>query len=181
MKHTERLGLAAVIVLPLLVVSSWLAGSELLLDSPGKVTERQAGFEASKEALAQRFLDALALDDRNGAARLAVTREEFYRDIWPHLPAARPGTNYTADYVWKQTSMRSMSGFAKTMNRYGGRRFELVRVEIAEGRRDYGPFFIHKDARLVVRDPGGKEQRLDLFGSILEKDGCYKIYSFVNN
>ena len=38
---------------------------------------------------------------------------------------------------------------------------------------------MHRESRLVVRDEHGAEMQLRFFGSVLERDGEYKVFSFV--
>ena len=41
--------------------------------------------------------------------------------------------------------------------------------------------WVHRDARVVVRDSSGQTHRLDLFGSILERGGEFKLFSYVTD
>lgn len=134
----------------------------------------------SPEAAAQAFLKALAKRDESAIAGLAVTKEEFATHVWPHLPASRPGTNLTLDYVWNGLAVRSRSGLVETLVRFGGRRFQLLGLRFEGKSSDYGAATVHRDARLKVRDETGRESELNLFGSVLELDGEWKIFSFVH-
>jgi hypothetical protein len=40
---------------------------------------------------------------------------------------------------------------------------------------------VYRDTRVRVRDETGKELNLDLFGSILEKNGRFKLFSYVTD
>jgi hypothetical protein len=59
-----------------------------------------------------------------------------------------------------------------------------ARSSRAEGQRttqgipDYGPFLVHRRTRLTVRNERGETVDLELFGSILETGGSYKLFSY---
>jgi hypothetical protein len=40
---------------------------------------------------------------------------------------------------------------------------------------------MHRETAVVVRDANGSETELRLFGSTLEKDGRFKVFSYVVN
>lgn len=46
---------------------------------------------------------------------------------------------------------------------------------------DYCPFLVHRKTVLTVRSPDGKQRALRIFGSMLEQDRRYKIFSFVTD
>jgi hypothetical protein len=43
------------------------------------------------------------------------------------------------------------------------------------------PYVVHRDASFRVRGPDGVEQTLRACGSMLEKDGAWKAFSYVTN
>jgi hypothetical protein len=38
---------------------------------------------------------------------------------------------------------------------------------------------VHRDAELVVRDADGATRAVRLFGSLIEQDGAWKVFSYV--
>ncbi len=135
--------------------------------------------EDSVDALARKVLDTLAQGDRDKLEDLALTQQEFTGCIYPALPASRPGSNLSADFLWSQTLLRNLAGLEKTLG-YAGRRFEFVSIRFADGERQYEGFKVLRDARLTVKDTDGKELELKLFGAVLEAGGKFKIYSFAH-
>ncbi len=142
-------------------------------------TRTLPGSEFSPETVAIGFLDALAREDADKIRAMAVSKEEFAHYVWPGLPASRPGTNLTLDYVWNSLQTRSESGLRHTLSTCKGRRLHLLELRFAGQTSDYGSAKVHRDTRLRVRDETGRELELDLFGSMLEVGGEYKIFSFV--
>lgn len=171
---------AVFLVLPLLIGTLFLTGNVLRIDSPGKEAERQlAGSKGSPESLARHFLEALANRDRDKLTESVLNRQEFEQYVYPKLPASDPRANISAEFLWKQTHLRSQAGLSRTWGRHAGKKYRLLGYGFAGGEQDYDSFVIHKDTRLLVRDEKGQEQELDLFGSMIEMDGEYKIYSLV--
>jgi hypothetical protein len=67
------------------------------------------------------------------------------------------------------------------LQRYRGPHYELAGVDFAGQTRSYGSFLVHSDARLRVVAAGGTPETFDLFGSIIERDGRFKIFSWVTD
>jgi hypothetical protein len=132
----------------------------------------------SAEALATALLDALGRRDRATLERLALSETEFRDHVWPSLPAARPERNLPLSYVWTDLHQKSDAALARALDTHGGRRYELVGVEFAD-RTDYGAYRVHRDASLHVRDPSGGAATIRVCGSMIEKDGTWKVFSYL--
>jgi hypothetical protein len=130
----------------------------------------------SPEALAREFLSLLAAGDPEQAVPLAISEREYKDVVWPEMPAA---PNVPVNFAWDNMWPKSRYGLDHTFRRHGGQSLTLVRVVFAGETTEYKTFTVHRDARCVVRDADGKEQTLDLFGSVLEDGGRYKLFSFV--
>ena len=75
-----------------------------------------------------------------------------------------------------------MIALGRTYAAYGGRKLAFLRLEFENEATDYETFKVHRDARVVVFDEEQNEEvRLDLFGSIMEKDGRFKLFSHVTD
>lgn len=138
-----------------------------------------AGMLSSDEAVAQAVLDGLARRDADALMRLAVSREEFERVVWPTLPASRPDVGMPGSYVWQDTAARSRAHLDRTLRQWGGRRLALVRLEFAGETTTHHAYALSRRARLVVRDEAGAQQTLRLFGSIIRQRGGSKVYSYI--
>ena len=131
----------------------------------------------SVESLTEGFLESLKNGDMHKLQLIAADKDEFESYLWPHLPASRPGTNLTSEFVWEQSRMKSLSSLRSTMNKYGGKDIKLVGVELSGEVREYGRLKLFMDPEVIV-SIDGVEQKTRMFGSIMTLDGEYKIYSY---
>jgi hypothetical protein len=152
-----------------------------LLTSGGAACSRVpplANTSASPEALARAVLDALAHRDRARLDTLALSEQEFRDHVWPDLPAARPERNLPFSYVWGDLRQKSNLGLARTLEKYGGVRHTLRNVTFT-GATPYTHYTVHGDATFAVNDANGATQTIRACGSFLEKDGVWKVFSYV--
>jgi hypothetical protein len=132
----------------------------------------------SPAAVAEAVLDAVERRDEAALRRLSLDEQEFREAVWPDLPASRPERNLSFGYVWSDLRTKSNAGLGMTLNTHGGRVYELERVAFTRTTQ-YDTFLVHRDAVLTVRDDAGQRQDLRLFGSIIEKDQRFKVFSYV--
>jgi hypothetical protein len=133
--------------------------------------------EPSIEALARSVLDAFEARDVERLAALAIDEREFHAVVWPDLPASRPERNLDADFVWTDLRVRSSAARHRALLVHGGRRYELVRVRVAGATTQHRHYLVHRKTVLEVRHAGGGEE-VRLFGSVLEQDGRFKVFSY---
>ena len=136
---------------------------------------------SSPMELADRFLDCLAEGDVKGIQQLAITEEEFREIVYPELPAADPIRNTSAEFVWNQLFIRSQSSLYNVIDLLGGHRLTLKDMRFASGSDPHDSYVVHREAILILEDEEGIEHTERLFGSVLELDGQFKIYSFVRD
>jgi hypothetical protein len=133
----------------------------------------------SIEDLGKQVLKAVYNKDIDRLKAIAITPEEYESYIWPQSPMSKIKQwqeNY--DFVQKQQFSRSNLSLRQMLAKYGGRQYTLIRVRFADDTTDHTIYKAHRDARLIVTSPEGKEVELNLFGSIVEMDGQFKIMSF---
>ena len=134
---------------------------------------------ASPEALSEAVLAALAARDVDRLRALALDEREFRTAVWPELPASRPERNVPFDYAWGDLRQKSGNALRRLVARHGGRRYRLAGVGFAGETTDYRTYRVHRETVLDLLDEGGAAMRLALFGSILEREGEFKLFSFV--
>lgn len=139
-----------------------------------------ASAETPEEA-ARRALERIAAGDREGLLAIALSEAEFREVVYPELPASRPERNTSADYVWRGLRQKSRNSLAFTLDRYTGAPLELVAVEFLGETTDYGSYRVHRKTALTVKRPDGSKTVVRLFGSMIERAGRYKIFSFVTD
>jgi hypothetical protein len=129
--------------------------------------------------LSQAVLDALERRDAARLRALALTEQEFRDHVWPDLPAARPERNLPFSYVWGDLRTKSEVGLGQTLAEHGGKRYTLVSTRFAGETTRYASYNVHRETVLQVRDEQGAISELRVFGSSLEKDGAWKVFSYV--
>jgi hypothetical protein len=132
----------------------------------------------SAEALGTAVLDAVARRDRARLEELALTEREFRDHVWPELPAARPERNLPFSYVWGDLHQKSQIGLSSALEQHGGKRYTLHRVRF-RGQTQYAHYVVHREATFHVVDPSREERALRVCGSFIQKDGGWKVFSFV--
>ncbi len=138
-----------------------------------------AGSAASAPALAQRVLAALERRDVTALREVVLSEQEFREQVWPELPAARPERKLPFSYVWGELRQKSEAALAATLTAQGGQRYELVAVRFLGDTTHFQTYLVHRKTELIVQDATGTEMQLRLFGSVLEKDGRFKVFSYV--
>jgi hypothetical protein len=133
----------------------------------------------SDHALARAVLDGFARSDRDTLLRLAVSKAEFEELVWPTLGVSRRDVGMPVDYVWQDTFTKSRAHLARTLHQFGGRRYELVRVEFRGTTSDHGTHSISRQTRLIVVDEAGRDLAIGLFGSIIRQNGRSKVFSYI--
>lgn len=135
--------------------------------------------QPSAAAVAHLVLDAIARRDESTLRALALDEAEFRVHVWPSLPAARPERNLPFSYVWGDLRQKSEAGLSTTLARYGGHRYELVEVQFGKPPAQYAEYLVHGETRLLVKGESGAQEALRVCGSLLEKSGHWKVFSYV--
>lgn len=135
----------------------------------------------SPDALARAFLDALEREDGERLRSLALSEEQFRVYVWPQLPSSKPERNVPFEFGWGDLHQKSHNALVGTFSRYKGVPLDLVEVRFEDGATDYETYIVHRDARVKVRRENGKEEWLDLFGSVMEWNGRFKLFSNVTD
>lgn len=138
-----------------------------------------SGLEPTSEQAAQAVVEAMAVGDLARLERLAVTADEFRGTVWPALPASAAAVGMPADYVWSDTELKSRTGLAETLAAQQGAVLTVTGVRFAGESTSYDGFELHRDTRVTVREAGGPEREVRLFGSMIETDAGWKVYSYI--
>ena len=132
----------------------------------------------SAEALASAVLEAVRAGDRARLDALALSEQEFQDHVWPELPAARPERNLPLSYVWGDLQQKSAAALANTVTRQAVHSYELRGVTFSTT-TPYAGYRVHRDAVFRVQDATGTETDIRLCGSMIERDGGWKVFSYV--
>jgi hypothetical protein len=132
----------------------------------------------SPESLARAVLEAFASRDRGRLEALALNEREFRDHVWRELPAAQPGRNLPFSYVWGDLRQKSDLRLSATLAEHGGQQVTLERVRFS-GVTSYDTYRVHREAVFEVREGSGARIALRVCGSMVEKDGAWKVFSYV--
>jgi len=163
-----------------LVVSCWwLVGGLIALLTVSCTTAPLPNAQESPEALSRAVLAAIEARDADALRALALSKEEFQEHVWPELPAARPERNLSANFVWGDLHHKSNITLRSTLAAHSGKKYEFVSIRFLGDTTAYESYRVHRESELTVRDADGNERQMRMFGSVLEKDGRYKVFSYV--
>ncbi len=135
-----------------------------------------SGLQPSPEVLARLVLQYLVEGKQSDLRSLLVTEDEFCKYLWPEFPA-NDIPNVTCEWVWGMDEAKSLSSLAGLTQRRGGKKYELLAVELGEP-IEYKTFRIHKKAMVLIKEENAQPEKVALFGPILEIDDGYKLYSY---
>lgn len=137
---------------------------------------------SSPEELARAVLEGIERGDAEALKQLPLSKDEFRLYVWPKLPSSRPERGVPFEFAWGNLHQKSNGSIARNFSRYKGKQLEYLEMRFETETTDYGTFKIHRDARVRVRDASsGREGWVDLFGSVMEWQGRYKLFSYVTD
>ncbi len=135
---------------------------------------------ASREALVRRIVADVARGDSIDLATAAVTPREFIDLVYPSSPYTHPPYRESPAIVWMQIANPSNSGFVRLMRRLGGQswRYESHTCDAKPERQGVNTLWLGCTIRVVNPQHETTTQRW--FGTIIERDGRFKVVSFAN-
>ena len=135
---------------------------------------------ASREALIRRVVRDVVASDSTDLSAAAITPREFIDLIYPSSPYTRPPYEQPPDLVWMQIANPSAAGYRRLLARRGGQAFVYISHGCAGKPERQGPNTLFVDCVITVRDPSRAEIKQRWFGSIIERDGRFKVLSYRN-
>lgn len=159
------------------VASAVLAGATVLRSRPAPL----AGTCASPEALAAAVLDGFVRRDRAALERLAISRREFSDHVWPVLPASRPERNLSAQFVWSDLFGKGRLHLTRNLAMPLPAGARVSRIDFRGETSRYGDLTIRRESVVTVIDRAGRPVDVRLFGSMLEQNGRFKVFSYVTD
>lgn len=139
-----------------------------------------AGGEASAEGLARAFVRAISANDTASIRRLVVNRAEFAWLYYPHTRFVRPPYEMGAELMWIQINEASEKGIVRTLRRYGGSTLRFEALSCPDSVTPEGPNRITTGCRVRFAAADSAARTLQLFGSLIERDGRWKFVSYAN-
>ena len=135
---------------------------------------------ASRETLIRRVVRDVTHADSTDLAAAAVTPREFIDLVYPSSPYTHPPYEQPPDLVWMQIASPSAAGYRRLLARRGGQAFSYLGHTCAGKPDRQGPNTLYLDCFITVRDPQNERIKQRWFGTIIERDGRFKILSYRN-
>jgi hypothetical protein len=138
------------------------------------------GGASSADSLVRQFAASLQASDTAALVRLTISRAEFAWLVYPESPLSRRPYQQAPDLVWMMHTAASSIGLERALTRLGGKQLGYRAWSCNAQPVMEGSNRIWKDC--VVRfdhapSPSGEMQ---LFSSIIERGGRFKILSYDN-
>jgi hypothetical protein len=139
-----------------------------------------SGGAPSRQALVDRFVNALAAHDTAAFRDMVLTRAEFAWLYYPHTRYTAAPYRMAPELLWFQIENASSRGFGRLLDRLGGQHLDVVGHRCPAHARLEGPNRVWEECTLQV-SKDGQTAELRLFGSILERGGVFKFVSYAND
>lgn len=150
-------------------------------ESAGRTAVTLEGGATSRDELIEHVARAVQHHDTATLVGLVIDRAEFIGLYYPHGEYVREPYRLSPELLWMLFTQNGEKGLRRTLQRFGGR-LEYAGHRCESPVRQQGPNRLWE--RCVIRrraadDAGAAE--LVLFGSILERDGRFKLVSWAND
>jgi hypothetical protein len=134
----------------------------------------------TRNALVARVVDDVARRDSVDLAEAALTPREFVDLYYPSSPYARPPYSQAPGLVWMGIANHSTTGFTRLVRRRGGAGLKLAGYSCGEKPEIQGENRLWSNCVLRLTDPSGRAGTERWFGTIVERDGKFKLLGFAN-
>lgn len=111
---------------------------------------------------------------------MSLQPREFADLVYPESQYTHPPYRQSPALVWYQIQNGSNTGFTRLVRRLGGQPLRYVNSRCDPSLDRQGRNLIWTNCSVRIVGPAGDTSQHRLFGSIIERDGAYKIVSFRN-
>ena len=146
----------------------------------GEPVTELAGASPSREALVRRFMKALAAGDSADLRAMVLSAREFADLVYPESPYTHPPYRQSPALVWNQIQNPSASGFTRLVRRLGNQPLRYVDHKCDADPDRQGRNLIWTNCFVRLRSPSEPATSHRLFGSLIQRDGKFKIVSYRN-
>lgn len=170
--------------MPATVVDSAITVEEALrrfrADLAGKPA-RLSGGAASRDELVHRFVRAVEEQDTASLRDLVLTRAEFAYLYYPFSRYTRPPMEMEPGLVWFLTQQNSEKGITRVLRRVGGQQLGFAGYQCGSQtvRQERNVLWTGCELDLTMAPTDFQARRL--FGTIIERDGHFKLLSYAND
>lgn len=134
----------------------------------------------SRDALVRRFIGAVEAQDTAALRAMVLSRAEYAHLVYPTSRFTRPPMQQDPALIWFQMQLNSEKGVVRLLRRHGGEDsgFRGYACEDAPTVEGENRLWERCTVRLTAADGG--DVTLRWFGSIIERDGHFKLMSYAN-
>lgn len=136
--------------------------------------------EASREALAARWLRAISESDTTTLNDLVLDRAEFGYLYFPSSPMVAPPYEAPPQLLWGQILASSNDGLPKVLRRFAGKSLSAPAVTCPDTGVIEGENRTWSRCELSFRVDGAETVRGRFFGTIVERGGRFKFLGYAN-
>jgi hypothetical protein len=164
------------------VVDSILAPEEELRRFRAGTTEISTLSEGmpSRDGLVREFVRAVESSDTAALGRIAVSSAEFGWLIYPSSEYTKPPMRQAPEIVWLLRTNESDQGLRRVLERHGGQPLRYLRHTCNTAPTTQGQNRFWTGCVLHSRSEAGPVVRQRLFGTLVERDGVWKVLSYAN-
>lgn len=134
--------------------------------------------QSSPEALIGGVLSGLEAKDAVALKALAITPDDAKKYVWPSAAPNMTSGGMNADKFAGIYVRSSETGLKADLDRFGGRRLQLVKVSFEEPKKPTKGYRLLANPVITVQDETGSESSLRLLGAILEHDGKFQVATY---
>jgi hypothetical protein len=164
------------------IVDSILPVEEEIRRFQATLGDRPSGFTngaTSRSGLVAAFARALEHNDTTALMRLVINRAEFGYLVYPTSPNAAPPYRHSPDLVWLMRSAANEKAASRLMSRFGGHPPHLASYACRPAERQ-GDNRLWTGCTVRWITARGDANDLRMFGSIIERNGRFKLLSLTN-
>lgn len=136
------------------------------------------GGAATPHELVRRFSAALERHDTAALRALHITRAEFGHFVYPESPHVRPPYKTKPLVIWMQIVSESQRGMARLLERAAGSNARISEPHCDSKPTQEGANRYWRNCTVLMSKKGAKPRRLQLFGTLLEREGRVKFLSY---
>jgi hypothetical protein len=144
------------------------------LDAPASLSNGEGSMERLVEALIHRLEQA----DTAAVAAMPLTRAEFAWFYFPHTMYVEKPYELPPGFVWYHQQNRNSQGLRRLLRGHAGKELFYTGLRCPDDGEPFGPGRIWHGCMVLGELPDGEAVEERIFGSILERDGIYKLVSF---
>ena len=139
-----------------------------------------AGSSPSREALVRRFMKSLAAGDSADLRAMALSAREFADLVYPESPYTHPPYRQSPALVWNQIENPSESGLTRLVRRLARQPLRYLDHKCDADPDRQGHNLIWTNCVVRLRSSTEPATTHRLFGSVIQRDGKFKIVSYKN-